>query len=385
MTLSPAGPARSFTFDTFFCVGCGSGASADLVLNWLLFVPGGALLAVRSGALRAIVLSLAFSGLIEIVQIGIPSRDPVLQDLLANTLGGATGAVLAKSGLSRPVRGTLLALASFAWLSPTLLLLPTTAGTALLVQWTPQEAEDRYDGRVLEASVGGLPLRPGLAEDPSQVDDTVHRRAEIRLTLRAGGPSERHLTVLRVTDIHAHDIVDLAVLGRDLVFRGKVLATDLRLAQPATRWEGAMENVVADDSVEIVLERGRGSVCASIDDRSACGIAPPLSSGWGLLMGLDEAPGWLRALLTLAWAGGIGGLIGLGTRSCARALAFAAVLGTVGLVAAALSPDVVPDPVSPLLLVLGGGAGRLFAQSRTVQSSLSGVRFRDKGKHPPTP
>jgi len=79
---------------------------SDLVLNFFGFFPMGILIFIifaSRGFLIAgscaLVSSFLLSLCIELVQLTIPFRDPSQMDLLLNTLGGATGAVITWGGL----------------------------------------------------------------------------------------------------------------------------------------------------------------------------------------------------------------------------------------------------------------------------------------------
>ena len=79
------------------CVICGAYGSVDFFNNVVMFVPLAAGLAL-AGVRRWLVLLLCFllTGLIELLQVAvIVGRDANLGDVLANTLGGAVGLLLA--------------------------------------------------------------------------------------------------------------------------------------------------------------------------------------------------------------------------------------------------------------------------------------------------
>ena len=105
LTLLPA--SGNNTTSGFACVFCGQLATADAILNMLLFVPLGVGLALIGFQLRTAFLVAAFlSGGIDILQLNIPGRDPSTGDLLSISLGCALGfAVIAGSpgGMSAPL------------------------------------------------------------------------------------------------------------------------------------------------------------------------------------------------------------------------------------------------------------------------------------------
>src|SRR4051794_8199827 len=69
----------------------------EFLANVALFIPYGALWMLAAGRLHSAVvigIGLATSALIEIIQLGLPSRFSTLSDVIANTLGTALGVSL---------------------------------------------------------------------------------------------------------------------------------------------------------------------------------------------------------------------------------------------------------------------------------------------------
>ncbi len=139
LTLSPsrsAGPPPSF-----FCFGCSERWLADDILNLALFFPFG-LCAAWNGrtALRATLLGLLLSTVLELAQTVVPGRDPALSDILFNTIGTACGAVagarkrvwLRPSGREAAILAVLGTLAAVAVMTGTAVLLSPSDGAAWL-------------------------------------------------------------------------------------------------------------------------------------------------------------------------------------------------------------------------------------------------------------
>jgi hypothetical protein len=120
-----------------------------------------------------------------------------------------------------------------------------------------------------------------------------------------------------------------------------------------------MTDVPVGDTVTLVVDRSRGSVCMSVDDRERCNLAPSLGDGWGHVLNLEGPPAWFRAMMSLMWAVGLGGLIGL-TASRRAALTVGVAVAVVGYVGTVLSPDVRPSLVHAVMLVAGTGLGALL-------------------------
>ena len=127
LTLVPAGYTPPLTWSSFLCIGCGWRHVADIILNWLLFMPGGLLLARLIPGRTAVVIALVMTVAIETLQVGIPGRDPALQDLVFNTLGTVSGIQVARVGFGPRARLLLMAAVATAWLAPPVLLVPLTS------------------------------------------------------------------------------------------------------------------------------------------------------------------------------------------------------------------------------------------------------------------
>jgi hypothetical protein len=361
LTLTPTGYGVGVSRYRFFCVACGELDGSDMLRNWILFVPGGLLAAIVLGRWRALALGLGFTALIEFVQVGIPGRDPAVQDLLLNALGALTGVVVMRRGLGRWTRHAVAATAALTWLVPLVLLIPETTPHDLYGQWTPRfGGSGYYQGRILNVSVGGLVVPSWKFDDKAPLDSALVRRATLHVVLEAGPVLARRAPVFQIADAEENAILELHALGPDLILRGWNPARILKLDQPDVRWPGAMDGVAAGDTVTIVVDRGRDSVCMSVDDRERCNLAPSLADGWGFVLYLEGPPLWFRQLMSAFWALGLGGLIGLTARSWRQALAFTTALAVVGYGGTLVSPDVRPSVAFSAVLVLGALAGALL-------------------------
>jgi hypothetical protein len=358
LTLSPSRYTPPLTLETFLCVGCGWFGTADVIANWLLFLPGGALAGVILGGRRAVLAAVCLTSVIEILQVGIPGRAPALQDLIANTLGAVCGVLLVRFGLGRRARNALAALAVVVWLAPLALSVPIASSADLYGQWTPAFAElEKYEGEVLAAAVGGLPVRSGRLQGLSGLDTAIVERRPIELSLEVGPRPSTPALIFQVVDSRRVALVSLGAVGEDLTVRADSPARLLRLPQPAIRWRGAMREVAAGDTVSVVIDRSRSSACVSVGPRTACRLAPSLGDGWGHLVVLEGAPTWLAALLTFGWCLGLGVAVGA-TSSGARAAAIRGLaLAAVGLLGCVWSPDVRPDVVHATTLAAGSLLG----------------------------
>src|SRR5687768_12714674 len=86
-------PEAAPTVTVNFCLICGSRGGVDAILNFFLFLPLGAGLALTAARpSRALFAVVVLSALIELAQfVAISGRDASFGDLLTNSIGGTTG------------------------------------------------------------------------------------------------------------------------------------------------------------------------------------------------------------------------------------------------------------------------------------------------------
>lgn len=358
LTLTPGGGAGPPSLDTFFCLACSPRWGADLVLNVLLFVPCGTLLRGLVGPRRAITAGAGITLVVEAAQLLIPGRHPALTDLLTNTLGAALGTSLPRAMGRTAVRIAIAAVAAGLWLAPSLLLSPRPTQATLWAQWTPRlSGMHPYDGRVLEARVGGRPAKLELA-DRLGVREALRERSPVAVTFVAGTAPERLAPLFAIYDENRRQNLLLAVHGADLVVRLRTVARVLGLDQPDLRWRGALEGVRAGDTLQLRLTTSEGSRCLELDGRSRCDLTPTPGRGHAFFLNVEGLPAGAGLLLNLAWVAGLGLAFGwaTGTRPW-PGLAAAAALAVTGAVLAALSPDVGGATGEAALLALAAWGG----------------------------
>jgi hypothetical protein len=360
LTLSPAGYTPPLTLRSFLCVGCGMFDGSDIIRNWILFVPGGLLAGLVLRPKWAWSIPICFTALIEIIQVGVPGREPALQDLVFNSLGGITGVILARFGLARWSQRVLSGAAVVAWLAPLVLLVPKTTPFDLYGQWTPRFGNvAQYRGRIVDASIDGLTIESRMVRDKETLDAAIIDRKPLRLLVATGPAPASWAPVFQIVDGEQQGVLELGALGPDLILRGRNPARVLKLDQPDARWSGAMSGVAVGDTVPIVVDRGRGSVCMSVGEREQCNLAPSLADGWGHVLYLEGPPAWFRSLMSLLWAVSLGGVIGLTTSSRRQAMALAMTVAIIGYVGSLISPDVRPSALHAAVLVCGAFIGAM--------------------------
>lgn len=331
-----------------WCVLCGDLGTVDVLLNLLLFVPLG--LALRAAGLplvRATLLAGGFSLAIELLQLGIPGRDTSLSDFLTNTAGAALGAWLQGTwrgwAFAPPRLARRLALgATLAWLGQTALtayaVRPALPRSVYWGQIAPElEQFERFRGEVLSGRVGPIPMASRRLDNSAEVRRVLLDSGAVGAVAVPDGPTPGLAPIVSVFDREQREIVLLGQAGRDLVFRLRSHAFDLRLRPPAIRVPHAFPEA-GGDTLRLAgrlsgrtLEaeaRGSGPVRRAALDLSA-------QWGWSLLLPMRYYLGpeerWLSALWVAVWLVPIGywtrrgraGLIG----PTALAAAFAAGVG----------------------------------------------------------
>ena len=360
------------------CIACGERATSDVLLNILLFAPLGAALALHVRSIpRCLLVAALLSATIELAQLYIPGRDSSLGDVLANTLGAALGVTLTRTRVSwllpspaataRLSRTAALAAAAVCWATGTLLT-PAYPDARYWGQWTPSLAHlEVYRGRVLDATLSGLPITSGPIRDSRLVRQWLAATRGFSLRVRAvAGPRTPALAPLfAIFDDHQREIVLLGPDRDDLVFRFRPRAADLRFDQPDVRLVSAMRHVVAGDTLDITVTRGgpgeEGYYRISLNSPVASGLGCAVGCGWALLIYPEILPAWLRVLLGAAWVAGLFAPAGFWMRTRSDVLFTGAAIA-MGLAAAPVFTPLVATPAlqwaAAVLGVLAGVAAR---------------------------
>src|SRR2546429_438237 len=211
------------------------------------------------------------------------------------------------------------------------LLNPSLPDAPYYGQWTPSLAHlELYRGRVLDATLSGLPVTPGPIPDSRLVRDRLAAAQGFSLRVRAvAGPRTPALAALfAIYDDHEREIVLLGPDRDDLVLRFRALATELRFDQPDIRLVSALQHVRAGDTLDITVTRGgarqEGDYGIALNGRSTSGLGCAVGCGWALLMYPEVFPPWLRLLLRPGWVGGLFAPAGFWVRTRGRGLFAAA-------------------------------------------------------------
>lgn len=362
--LLPTGAVRPKQLD--LCVLCGANGAASLLLNVILFVPLGVVLRLRGWSLRRITIVGALLSLgIETLQLGIPGRHTALSDLLANTLGAAIGALAARKPLAWLLpsgRAASVASALVTTFAAGMLLLtavayrPAVPSGEYYGQWDPRGVyAGEYGGRVLDASIDGLPL-PSRPLDSERVRAALAAGSPIEVRWLLGRPTTELIPIFRLIVgplDHGVEALQVGVDGHSLVLTPRLVADDWRLSRPEVQVEDALAAGAPGDTVIVRL-------------------APAAAAGWSVRF--NEAAPW-----TVGFNVGRGWSLFYATfvRS-ERTLLVVDHAWLLGLAAIAgwFAPTVRFGICSAALMVLvaaaAPGIGPVFATSGTLFASLSG-------------
>ena len=310
------------------CLVCGSYGGTDVLLNILLFIPFGFGLRLWGvSARRALVVACATSLAIELLQIQIVvGRDASLGDLMSNSLGGWVGVALAGSWRSwllpsaSRARGLsaggvvvwLLVLAGSAWGAR-----PSPTRLTYWGHWASLSGPGPlFTGKVISALVGDAPLPWAPIANSGVLRRRLLSGAPLRATVLPGAPIDGLVPITRITDIRHTEIIMLGQQGRDLVFRMRTHASELRLRDPAVRIENIFPGSAADagdqrtssDTLRIAGAYTGGAyrvwaVGPGIHVSRELRLGPGL--GWSFLLPFSYASGRVTLLLTAFWLGGL--------------------------------------------------------------------------------
>ena len=290
---------------THFCLLCGSLGGVSSILNVVLFIPLGVGLALMGvAARRTIMVTLAVSSSIEVIQLlAIHGRYATVSDVITNTLGGALGyALVSFAGkLLRPGRrdarnlllgwsaiwlafqavsafGFAIELTNFAYYGQ----LARVVGNSVM-----------FEGRVMSATIGGLPVPNTALPDSRAVQRALENGALVEAKVTAATRARGTAPILRVADERNAEILLIAQKHNDLVFAVRTGASIVRLRPPLFGLPDAFEDSAltarAQPQSVLVLraryDSGRVSIAAGTERTSpqrTIRASPSLS--WTLLL-----------------------------------------------------------------------------------------------------
>jgi hypothetical protein len=349
---------------------CGEDALADGILNLLLFVPFGWLVAGgprnssgSSPVIRKAVGWAAFLSLsIEVVQLLLPGRYSSLADIVANVSGAGIGSWVAAR--DRFPLGQVSGLAALALLAPTVLLAPRPTEGVLYGQWTPALGSmEVYEGKVLEAEVGGTPVPSRRVPKGDALREKLQEGAAVRVLLEVGSPPVGEAPIFSIFDGRQEENFMLGADGDDIFVRVRRIGAETRLRAPTWWWEAALSGGRGGDTLSIAFTLDRRAPCLEIGGGTRCLRSSASLGGWSLLAPARRGS-LLLAVAGLLWAFLLGVPFGM--------LSFESRVGALwmfgpGILVAGLS-SALPYWVEPwwgiLLMLMGAFSARVAAPRR---------------------
>lgn len=345
------------------CIFCGSRASADVILNIILFAPLGAGLGLaRARTKHLLAIALLLSGTVEVLQLVIPGRDASVGDLISNAAGCWVGYALAcsapswlapKAGLGRWLFMAASLVIALIVTATGMLLQPALPDSAYYGQWTPDlEHLDRYRGRVLEATIGSRQVPSRRLENSEAVRTLLRNGSPIQVRAVAAKTTSRLSSIFSIADDEENMIVLIGPMRDRLLYIFRIRGESFRLDRPALSISGVMD-VTPGDTIEISASRSEGGHCLAVNRETHCGLGFTAGSGWTLLWFSESLPSGLQSGLNVVWLCLLLSPFGLWLRPN-----LASVFGVATIIAAFLwAPSWTDMLTTPLSEWVGGAAG----------------------------
>jgi hypothetical protein len=235
----------------WYCVLCGQGGVADILLNVLLFAPLGiAARALQLPRWRVFAVAVALTIAIETTQwFLLVGRDGSLGDVLANSTGAVLGwlAYSPLCRLARPTRAlarhgtwTVFTVTAVVWFGTGFGLQPSLSDAT---PWVGQiqhrwPEHDAFPGRIERVDINGVAVPNDPIASPVPPHDTVALRIALE---RSDAPLPRRpASMVRIVDADGHPQVSITESGADVVTELQLRASRWGFHTPEWMYRGAM-------------------------------------------------------------------------------------------------------------------------------------------------
>ena len=352
------------------CLICGDGGTADFILNVILYLPLGLLVRIRTGSLAlALAAGFLLSLGVETAQLWIPGRFTTLADLIANTLGAGMGGVLGGVGyrllfpsVSSGRRLTPVAALCVAIILavPGPLVTRSIPPGTLYGNWTPLIASmAQYEGRILSAEIGGVPLPSRALENSDEVREALAAGLPLTVHFEAGPPPPGRAPLFRLLNDQGAEALTLTVDGTDLLVASRIRAEDFHLAQPGHRLGDALGPVAPGQEMTAVTSWDVGGalqLSLSTPGRSTPArtetFGVTAARGWSLLFSPTRVPRGTPGLVDLLWLAALLAPLGWWAGTVKRAAVAGVLPLAVLLLIPALSPLLPAPPAHYVAAIL---------------------------------
>ena len=362
VTLAPSGGPTEPR--TMACVWCGARATADVILNLVLFIPLGVALAIwLTGWWRPALIGAVLTVGIEAAQLLVPGRDTNVDDILANTLGCILGVALTRTVRLwlAPTAGWRRIMLLAAAVLPIVLILmggkllaPSFLEGTYYGQWTADLGNlEWYRGAVVDAHVGNIRTPSRRLRRTDEVRELLYQGAPIKVDAIAGPPVIALAPIFSIYDDREREVMLLGVDRNDAVFRYRMRASDVKLDEPDLRFTNAFRAVKPGASLKLELTRAERGYCLTVNTQHSCKIGLRAGDTWGLLLYSAGMPAWLRELFSLLWIGVLFFPAGLWLSGKREAMAVSA-LGAIGLALVPFASGLLNTPIHHYAAMLAG-------------------------------
>jgi hypothetical protein len=305
-TLTPS--SGGVEMPSFWCIACGELGGLDVIANVVMFVPLGLTIALATGRGGVAILLCVLATLaIELLQIGVvPGRDASVSDLLANTLGGIFGAMLATGwhALVYP-RARVAHRLAIGWAVAILGILsvtswglgPAPVPRSLWIQRTPSRPSyEPFTGKLLAFDVEGVKLDETFPDGSIRLDRYIARDTwTASAVIDTRGLQPRRSIIVRIAEEFTV-LMWMDQVGWNLTCLQKTRSALLRLRSPKVALvNGLRAPAGAADSAafaHLSCSRRHGALDAGVAyGAEVRGYRLPLtpSLGWLLLSPFDLA------------------------------------------------------------------------------------------------
>ena len=158
-------------------------------------------------------------------------------------------------------------------------------------------------GRVIQASVGGREILPGM--NPASADMRARLLAgapvQVRAVLAPSFADRDLVPFLTLFDQHFREILFLGRQGDDAVFRIRTRAAAVGLRAPAVRFIDVLRAVRPGDAITAAVSRKSREFCFEVNATSSCGFGYTVGSGWALLVSSQRLSTPVYLALTAVW------------------------------------------------------------------------------------